>query len=42
MRIRLFAGLAVLISMSTPSAAEDRVLLHAAGSLRGALSDIAG
>lgn len=40
MRTGLLASLAVLISMSTPSAAEDQVLLHAAGSLRGALSDI--
>ena len=41
MRTGLLASLAVLISMTTPSAAEDQVLLHAAGSLRGALSDIA-
>lgn len=42
MRTVVLAGFAVLLSMSTPSAAEDLVLLHAAGSLRGVLSDIAG
>ena len=36
------ASLAVLVSMPAASAAEDVVLLHAAGSLRGALTDIAG
>ncbi|MBR1155142.1 molybdate ABC transporter substrate-binding protein [Bradyrhizobium sp. JYMT SZCCT0428] len=41
MRIRLFASLAVLALMSAPAIAEDQVLLHAAGSLRGALSDVA-
>lgn len=41
MRIRLFTSLAVLALMSAPSAAEDQVLLHAAGSLRGALTDVA-
>ena len=41
MRIRLFASLAVLTLMSAPAIAEDQVLLHAAGSLRGALSDVA-
>ncbi|WP_283813691.1 MULTISPECIES: molybdate ABC transporter substrate-binding protein [unclassified Bradyrhizobium] len=41
MRIRPLASLVVLISMSVPATAEDPVLLHAAGSLRGALTDIA-
>ncbi|WP_283813437.1 molybdate ABC transporter substrate-binding protein [Bradyrhizobium sp. AUGA SZCCT0177] len=41
MRIRFFASLAVLALMSAPAIAEDLVLLHAAGSLRGALSDVA-
>jgi molybdate transport system substrate-binding protein len=42
MRVALPASLAVLISMSAPSVAEDLVLLHAAGSLRGALTELAG
>ena len=41
MRTGVLASLVVLISMSAPAAAEDQVLLHAAGSLRGALTDIA-
>lgn len=42
MHIPILASFAVLVLMSAPSAAEDLVLLHAAGSLRGALTDIAG
>jgi molybdate transport system substrate-binding protein len=41
MRLGFLASLAVLMSMTAPSAADDLVLLHAAGSLRGALSDVA-
>ena len=42
MPIRAFATLAVFALMSAPAIAEEPVLLHAAGSLRGALTDIAG
>ena len=41
MRAAVLAIFAVLVSMSVPTSAEDLVLLHAAGSLRGALTDIA-
>lgn len=41
MRARILAGFAVLALMSAPAVAENVVLLHAAGSLRGALTDIA-
>lgn len=38
---RLFSSIAILIiAMSTPTRASDTVLLHAAGSLRGALTDV--
>ena len=41
MRAATLASFAVLVSMSVPTSAEDLVLFHAAGSLRGALMDIA-
>jgi ABC-type molybdate transport system substrate-binding protein len=41
MRIAILASFAVLVSMSAPTAAEELVLLHAAGSLRSALTDLA-
>jgi len=41
MRARVIAGFTVLALMSAPAVAEDVALLHAAGSLRGALTDIA-
>ena len=41
MRARFSAALAVLAVMTAPAMAEEAVLLHAAGSLRGALTDIA-
>ena len=37
MRAAVLAIFAVPVSMSVPTSAEDLVLLHAAGSLRGAL-----
>ena len=41
MTARLFTALAALAIMLTPAMAEDTVLLHAAGSLRAALTDVA-
>ena len=41
MVVRLSAALAALAIMTAPATAEETVLLHAAGSLRAALSDIA-
>lgn len=41
MRVRLLVGLAALAMMGTPAMAEEAVLLHAAGSLRAALTDVA-
>lgn len=41
MRTRLSVALAVLAIMMVPAMAEETVLLHAAGSLRGALTDVA-
>ena len=38
---RLFAALAALTIMTAPAMAEETVLLHAAGSLRAALTDVA-
>jgi ABC-type molybdate transport system substrate-binding protein len=39
--MRVLASIALIALMSAPAIAEDIVLLHAAGSLRGALTDIA-
>ena len=41
MRARFSAALAVLAVMTAPAMAEEAVLLHAAGSLRGALTEMA-
>ena len=41
MRTRLSAALAVLAIMTVPAMAEETVLLHAAGSLRAALTEVA-
>jgi molybdate transport system substrate-binding protein len=41
MLTRVLASFALLALMSAPALAEDMVLLHAAGSLRGALTEIA-
>ena len=41
MRARLSAALAVFLIMMVPAMAEETVLLHAAGSLRAALTDVA-
>jgi molybdate transport system substrate-binding protein len=41
MRVRLSAILAALATMTPPAMAEETVLLHAAGSLRGALIEVA-
>jgi molybdenum ABC transporter molybdate-binding protein len=42
MAVRIFAFLAALAIMTGPAMAEETVLLHAAGSLRAALSEVAG
>ena len=41
MAVRIPALLAALAIMAAPATAEETVLLHAAGSLRGALSEVA-
>ena len=41
MRARFSAALAVFLTMMVPAMAEETVLLHAAGSLRAALTDVA-
>jgi molybdate transport system substrate-binding protein len=41
MRTRLSAALAVFLVMMVPAMAEEAILLHAAGSLRAALSEVA-
>jgi len=42
MRTRLSVALAVLAIMTAPAMAEETILLHAAGSLRGTLTEVAG
>jgi len=41
MRVRFSAALAVFLMMMVPAMAEETVMLHAAGSLRAALTDVA-
>jgi molybdate transport system substrate-binding protein len=41
MRARFSAALAAFLIMMVPAMAEETVLLHAAGSLRAALTDVA-